>query len=254
MEDALHHMQQALEGLEEQLLCLAKSVGDLKREEEAILEQSSRRNLGVHSMHNNQWGYDKFSPYSRAYEHRNGYNDRSCREFQEMKRRMGAKPIKTWSLMKQALRITFRVENHEGQGQGSEFYANGTNSFFATEFFCVHNFEDSSKDNDGKLAYKSIKTINIFHSNSYLSFEIYFKEIKLFSLVFVENGYEFYFLNSLGTLLEKKIFIELNSLSCDIRRIYEYYEDVANYASCVLGIEDEERGKEKELCICPKDL
>ncbi|KAI5663709.1 hypothetical protein M9H77_23032 [Catharanthus roseus] len=40
------------------------------------------------------------------------------------------------------------------------------------------NFEDSSKDEDGKPAYKSIKTINFFLSNSYLSFEIYFKEIK----------------------------------------------------------------------------
>ncbi|KAI5652970.1 hypothetical protein M9H77_30157 [Catharanthus roseus] len=44
------------------------------------------------------------------------------------------------------------------------------------------NFEDSSKDEGGELAYKSINTIHIFPSNSYLSFEIYFKEIKLFSL------------------------------------------------------------------------
>ncbi|KAI5681189.1 hypothetical protein M9H77_02416 [Catharanthus roseus] len=30
----------------------------------------------------------------------------------------GLKPIKTWSLMKQALRIRYGVENHKGQGQG----------------------------------------------------------------------------------------------------------------------------------------
>ncbi|KAI5667566.1 hypothetical protein M9H77_17419 [Catharanthus roseus] len=36
----------------------------------------------------------------------------------ENRRRMGAKPIKTWSLMKQALRTKFGVENHEGQRQG----------------------------------------------------------------------------------------------------------------------------------------
>ncbi|KAI5662307.1 hypothetical protein M9H77_21630 [Catharanthus roseus] len=48
--------------------------------------------------------------------------------------------------------------------------------------------KNSSKNERGKLAYKSIKTINVFTSNSYLSFEIYFKEIKLFSLVFMENG------------------------------------------------------------------
>ncbi|KAI5654534.1 hypothetical protein M9H77_31721 [Catharanthus roseus] len=49
-----------------------------------------------------------------------------------------------------------------------------------------------------------MKTINFFPSNSYLSFEISFKEIKLFSLVFIENGYQFYFLNSLGTLIIKE--------------------------------------------------
>ncbi|KAI5677804.1 hypothetical protein M9H77_08754 [Catharanthus roseus] len=54
------------------------------------------------------------------------------------------------------------------------FYANKTNSFFASEFLCVQNFEDSSKDEGGKLAYKFTKTINFFSSNSYLSFEIYF--------------------------------------------------------------------------------
>ncbi|KAI5672143.1 hypothetical protein M9H77_12507 [Catharanthus roseus] len=73
------------------------------------------------------------------------------------------------------------------------------------------NFEDSSKDEDGRLAYKSIKTINIFPCNSYLFFEIYFKEVKLFSLVFMENGYEFYFLHCLGSLLEKKHFLEFHS-------------------------------------------
>ncbi|KAI5681750.1 hypothetical protein M9H77_02978 [Catharanthus roseus] len=93
IEDEFHNvqrMQKAIEGLEQQLSCVAKSVGDLKREEEAILEQSSRRNLGGHSMHNNQWGYGNFSPYDRSYERnsydcygnnalgaRNSYNDRS---------------------------------------------------------------------------------------------------------------------------------------------------------------------------------
>ncbi|KAI5663224.1 hypothetical protein M9H77_22547 [Catharanthus roseus] len=62
------------------------------------------------------------------------------------------------------------------------FYANETNFFFASESLCVQNFEDSSKNEGGKLAYKPIKTINFFLSNSYLSFEIDFKEIKLFSL------------------------------------------------------------------------
>ncbi|KAI5652989.1 hypothetical protein M9H77_30176 [Catharanthus roseus] len=50
MEEGLCHMQQPLEGLEQQLSCLAKGVKDLRKEEEAILEQSSRRNLGGHPM------------------------------------------------------------------------------------------------------------------------------------------------------------------------------------------------------------
>ncbi|KAI5673892.1 hypothetical protein M9H77_14256 [Catharanthus roseus] len=134
------------------------------------------------------------------------------------------------------------------------FYANETNSFFASESLCVHNFEDSSKDKDGKLAYKPIKTINFFPYNSYLFFEIYFKEIKLFSLVFMEDEYEFNFLNSLGTLLEKKQYIEFNSLSCVIPRVDEYHDNVANYASCVLGIEGKEWSKEEELSSILEDL
>ncbi|KAI5649382.1 hypothetical protein M9H77_35387 [Catharanthus roseus] len=90
MEDDFRHMQQILEGLEQQLSCPAEGVKDLRREEEAILEQSSRRNLGGHPMHNNQWGYGNFSPHARSYEHnsydcyegnrlgiRNGHNDRT---------------------------------------------------------------------------------------------------------------------------------------------------------------------------------
>ncbi|KAI5666991.1 hypothetical protein M9H77_16844 [Catharanthus roseus] len=43
---------------------------------------------------------------------------------------------------------------------------------------CMQNFEDPSKDEDGKLTCKSIKTLNFFPSKSYLIFEIYFMEIK----------------------------------------------------------------------------
>ncbi|KAI5675825.1 hypothetical protein M9H77_06775 [Catharanthus roseus] len=70
----------------------------------------------------------------------------------------------------------------------------------------------------------------------------------------MENEYEFNFLNSLGNFFEKKHFIEFNSLSCVIPRVDEYYDNVANYASCVLGIEDEGRGEEKELGNYLEDL
>ncbi|KAI5683023.1 hypothetical protein M9H77_04251 [Catharanthus roseus] len=47
------------------------------------------------------------------------------------------------------------------------FYVNKTNSFFASESLCVQNFEESSKDEEGKLTYKSIKTIYNFPSDPY---------------------------------------------------------------------------------------
>ncbi|KAI5676625.1 hypothetical protein M9H77_07575 [Catharanthus roseus] len=76
------------------------------------------------------------------------------------------------------------------------------------------NFEDSGKDERGKLTYKSIKTINFFPSNSYLSFEIYFKEIK----------------------------------------VDEYSFNIINYVSCVLGVEDKGKRMEKELGNYLEDL
>ncbi|KAI5654593.1 hypothetical protein M9H77_31780 [Catharanthus roseus] len=82
-----------------------------------------------------------------------------------------------------------------------------------------------------------VMTISLFPSNSYLSFEIYFKEIKFVSLAFMENGYQFFFLNSFGTLLEKRQYLEFNTLSYVIPRVDEYYYNVANYASCMLGME-----------------
>ncbi|KAI5683195.1 hypothetical protein M9H77_04423 [Catharanthus roseus] len=91
MEDELHHVQQ-----------LQQDVGDLKREGEAILGQSNRINLGGYSMHNNQWAYGNFSPYTRSYEHnsydcyegnkfepRNGYNSKSYNRVPRNKVRNG---------------------------------------------------------------------------------------------------------------------------------------------------------------------
>ncbi|KAI5676034.1 hypothetical protein M9H77_06984 [Catharanthus roseus] len=43
--------------MEQQFSCLAHDVKDLEREEEAICEQSSRRDFGGHPMHDKQRGY-----------------------------------------------------------------------------------------------------------------------------------------------------------------------------------------------------
>ncbi|KAI5680975.1 hypothetical protein M9H77_02202 [Catharanthus roseus] len=135
----------------------------------------------------------------------------------------------------QASRNRYGVENLKGQGQRQgqakvKFMepsiieeSTKVKELPQTIIAAKESFEDSCKDEGEKLAYKSIKIINFFPSNFYLCFEIYFKEIKLFSLVFMENGYQFYFLNSLGTLLEKKQFIEFNYISCAIPRVDKYH-------------------------------
>ncbi|KAI5682173.1 hypothetical protein M9H77_03401 [Catharanthus roseus] len=112
------------------------------------------------------------------------------------------------------------LKNHEGLGQGQA----------EVKFVESSMVEDSPKIKD---------------------FEIYFKEIKLFHLFLRKMDMNFTFLNSLGTLLEKKQFIEFNSISCTIPRVYEYYFNITNYAFCVLGIEEKGRNIEKYLSLNP---
>ncbi|KAI5672337.1 hypothetical protein M9H77_12701 [Catharanthus roseus] len=130
------------------------------------------------------------------------------------------------------------------------FYGNGSygdeSMVERSEFPFVRNFGEPSKNQEERLSYNSIKTISFFHFNSYLCFEIYFKEIKLFSLIFIEHGHHFTFLNSLGTYFERRYFIEFNSISCAIPRVDDYDFNIANCVSCVLAVEDRS-SIEKEL-------
>ncbi|KAI5658013.1 hypothetical protein M9H77_26806 [Catharanthus roseus] len=71
-----------------------------------------------------------------------------------------------------------------------------------------------------------------------------------------ENSKEedhFTFPYSLGTYLERRYFIEFNSISCAIPRIDDYDFNIANCVSCVLGVEDR-RSMEKELDPIFEDL
>ncbi|KAI5664138.1 hypothetical protein M9H77_23461 [Catharanthus roseus] len=351
MKDDLHHVQQALEGLEEQLSCLAKGVKDLRREEEAILEQTWEQNVeslfysyGVKEEEKFYSVLKSFSYEVNVWWYCKGEN----------RRRMGAQPIKTWSLMKQSLRSRFGVGNQaskvkelpnatieakevieihveketskeepcciisgknieikekerveekerlverscnfnsisiiskesehfecskekESEIEKSErvkenecfikkqesekkskekkeivvleksdevnFYANETNSSFASECLCVHNFEDSRKNGGGKLAYKSIKTINFFPSNSYLSFEIYFKEIKLFSLKLLDGvdderskeGKKQSLPSTVGSTLPSVSFIEIFSSNPLVKR-EDSWEEMDSKSSLV---------------------
>ncbi|KAI5682375.1 hypothetical protein M9H77_03603 [Catharanthus roseus] len=117
----------------------------------------------------------------------------------------------------------------------------------------LDNFGEPSKNQEGRLDDNSIKTLSFFPSNYYLCFKIYFKEIKLFSLVFIEHGDHFTFLNALGTYLERRYFIEFNSISCAIPRVDEYDFNIANCVTYVLGV-DNRRSMEKELGPILEDL
>ncbi|KAI5653471.1 hypothetical protein M9H77_30658 [Catharanthus roseus] len=114
-------------------------------------------------------------------------------------------------------------------------------------------FWRTKQESRGKTCYNSLKIISFFPSNFYLCFEIYFKEIKLFLLAFVEHGDRFTSLNSLGTYLERRYYIEFNSISCAIPRVHDYDFNIANYVFCVLGVEYR-RSMEKELGPILEDL
>ncbi|KAI5649354.1 hypothetical protein M9H77_35359 [Catharanthus roseus] len=73
MEDELHHVQHPVEGLEQQLSCLAKGMGKLKREKEASFETKS------YEHNSNDWYEDN------RFGTRHGYMIDLIREFQEMK-------------------------------------------------------------------------------------------------------------------------------------------------------------------------
>ncbi|KAI5677780.1 hypothetical protein M9H77_08730 [Catharanthus roseus] len=61
-----------------------------------------------------------------------------------------------------------------------------------------------------------------------------------------EHGDHFTFISSFGEYLERRYFIEFNFIFCAIPIVDDYDFNIANCASCVLGVED--RGSmEKEL-------
>ncbi|KAI5653125.1 hypothetical protein M9H77_30312 [Catharanthus roseus] len=67
----------------------------------------------------------------------------------EYRRRMGIKPIKTWSLMKKALKIRYGVKNHEGQGQGQAKVK--LESSMVEESLKTHAMEDKKRVEQGSF-------------------------------------------------------------------------------------------------------
>ncbi|KAI5676313.1 hypothetical protein M9H77_07263 [Catharanthus roseus] len=140
---------------------------------------------------------------------------------------------------------------YHGGGNGFNAYGgnNHRNGNFSKRHNGVHYFSYYAKSFEVNTRYDN------YEHNPYDCYEKdLFKEIKLFSLVFMENGYQFYFPNSLGNLIQKKQFIEFNSNSCAIPRVYKCHFNISNYVSYVLGIEDKGRNMEKELGNFLKDL
>ncbi|KAI5681737.1 hypothetical protein M9H77_02965 [Catharanthus roseus] len=148
--------------------------------------------------------------------------------------------------------IMYRMKSY--QREYEEYYEGYDHSAHTHDGSLVlMNFGEPSKNQKGRLGYKSIKIISFFPSNSYLCFEIYFKEIKLFSLLFIKRGNHFTFLNSIGTYLERRYFIKFNYISCAIPRVDDYDFNIANCVSCVLGVVDT-RSMKKKLGPILEDL
>ncbi|KAI5667723.1 hypothetical protein M9H77_17576 [Catharanthus roseus] len=55
-------------------------------------------------------------------------------------------------------------------------------------------------------------------------------------------------------MMKEKSLQQFNSISSAIPRVNEYHFNIANYTSCVLGVEDKGRIVEKELCTILEDL
>ncbi|KAI5657921.1 hypothetical protein M9H77_26714 [Catharanthus roseus] len=102
-------------------------------------------------------------------------------------------------------------------------------------------FEDSTKDEDGKLAYKSINTINFSPSNSYLSFETYFKEINMLDECSFANP------NIVGFELECGLFDVRHDKSIGM------YVEQSDYVLLFLGIEDRKGFQSFSICSICKD-
>ncbi|KAI5667707.1 hypothetical protein M9H77_17560 [Catharanthus roseus] len=124
------------------------------------------------------------------------------------------------------------------------FYRNG--SYGNEPIVERRTLENQARIKRKRLGYNSLKIISFFPSNSYLCFGIYFKEIKLFSVVFIEHGDLFTFHNPLGAYLERRYFVEFDSISCAIPRVDDYDFNIVNCVNCVLGLEDR-RSMEEEL-------
>ncbi|KAI5668829.1 hypothetical protein M9H77_18682 [Catharanthus roseus] len=77
--------------------------------------------------------------------------------------------------------------------------------------------------------------------------------MELFSLVYLEHGDHFTCFNSPGTYLERRYFIESNSISCASLRVDDCDFNIANFDSCVVAVEDR-KSMEKELGPTLEDI
>ncbi|KAI5650512.1 hypothetical protein M9H77_36517 [Catharanthus roseus] len=106
-------------------------------------------------------------------------------------------------------------------------------------------------DCDGRWRY--LRSMNVFYGNGSNREEAIVQRRLMDNGDIVEHGDHFTFLNSLGTYLKRRYFIEFNSISCAIPRVDDCDFNIANCVSCLLGVEDR-RSMEKEIGPSLEDL
>ncbi|KAI5681378.1 hypothetical protein M9H77_02605 [Catharanthus roseus] len=227
MEDDLRHVKQALEGLEQQLSYLAKGVKDLRRKEETILEQSSRRNLGGHPMHNNQWGYCNFSPHARSYE-RNSYD---CYEGKRVRTRNGHNYRTYNRVPRTEVRNKGNYVNIYGKFDKRRAWEYEVESLFCA--YCVREeenfqlvlkslfyekFEAQNMLNEGSLGYKLYETISFLPSKSFLSFDFIINESNHCSFSFFCDRIQSQFLDFLTVICGTKPNHSMKAKGEDMRK------------------------------------
>ncbi|KAI5664031.1 hypothetical protein M9H77_23354 [Catharanthus roseus] len=170
----------------------------------------------------------------------------------EYRRRMGFKPIRSWKLMKQALRNKYGVENHEGRGQNQAKVKELPHAIIESKEV-VETHVEKETFNEDSCDDMSEKNIEVKEIERMEEKERFLERFYIFdsNFIFLKQTEHLECSKDRESELVKS---ERNfeDSSKDERgklayKIDEYHFNIANYASCVLGVEDKETSKEKEL-------
>ncbi|KAI5652916.1 hypothetical protein M9H77_30103 [Catharanthus roseus] len=167
MKDEFHHvqqMQQALKGLEQRLSCLARGVEDLKVVEETLVGTQCliiNGDMVEEFPKNKELSQAKIEESLKihvedATSKESGHYECAKEKESELEKNERVKENEFF-IEKQESEKEEQREKEIVAFENSEevnFCANRAHFFFARKYLCVQNFDDSSKDEGGKLAYK----------------------------------------------------------------------------------------------------